>query len=453
MPEISLTPQMEIKLKNIFGNLVFIWHSKINKKKDTLKNILDSKTKIIVGTRSALFLPIENIGLIIIDEEHDDSYKSNSTPKYNARDLSIYLSSKSDIKLILGSATPSATTYYNFKKQNKVYRLKKSYFNSNKELIFEESQLQITDKLISEIKNTLERKKQIIIFIGFRANFKTLICRHCGKSIKCDNCSVTLSYHNKKNALICHYCGYSRPNTAFCPHCNSENLSTFKIGTQEVYKKLKQYFNDASIDIFDRDEIKSDNKLRKVLRDFNDKKIDILIGTQMITKGHDYHNVELVVVLGIDYLLYSSDYRAFEKSVSLLYQISGRSGRKENGRVFIQTLNKIFLNQFNSYDDFLEFELNHRIDLYPPFMRLALVSTKNKLDSIAKNMIEKCRYIVESTNKVEIVGLNRAPIEKINGVWRYFLLLRSKSVKELLNVLHLLKNESCDIDVDPLLLI
>lgn len=450
MPEIALTPQMETRLKTIFGNLVFIWHSKINKKKNMFENIINSNIKIIVGARSALFLPIDDIGLIIIDEEHDDSYKSNSSPRYNARDLSIYLSTKSNAKLILGSATPNITTYFNFKKTNSIFRIKGSYFSSKKTIIFEESQTQITPKLVSQIKDTLRNKKQVIVFIGIRANFKTVICKNCGESIKCKQCSVTLSYHKKKNALLCHYCGYSEARITLCPYCNSDNLSAFKIGTQEVFEQLSYHINDANIAIFDRDEISSDKKLRKVLDDFNNQKIDILIGTQMISKGHDYHNVELVVVLGIDYLLRNIDYRAFEKSVSLLYQVSGRSGRKENGKVFIQTLNKSFFEQFKNYDEFLEFELKHREGSYPPFKRLALVITQNKLDSIAKERIYKCKHIVESNNKIEVVGVARAPIEKINGMWRYFMLLKSDYAKDLIGALHLIKNEQCIIDIDPI---
>lgn len=249
---------------------------------------------------------------------------------------------------------------------------------------------------------------------------------------------------------MCHYCGYSMASISICPYCNSNDLSSLKIGTQEVLKQLNNSNLDANIAVFDRDEINSDAKLRKILNDFNEKKIDILIGTQMITKGHNYHNVELAIILGIDYLLRGVDYKSFENSVSLFYQVSGRCGRRENGKVIVQTLNKSFFKQFKNYDEFLEFELGCRNNSYPPFKRLALVITQNRLDSKAKSIIDRCKDIVESSSKVEVVGVTRAPIEKINGMWRYFMLLRSDSPKDLINALHLIKDENCVIDMDPL---
>lgn len=454
MPEISLTPQMENRLRNIFGDLVCIWHSKISKAKKAkyLQHINDFK--IIAGARSALFLPIENIGLIIVDEEHDDAYKSNSNPKYNARDLSIYLSMKNNIKLVLGSATPSVVSYYNFNKNNEIFRLKGRHFDSKKSVIFEDSITQITPNLINKIKTTLDKKKQIIIFVPIRANFKTLLCKNCGKSIKCKNCSISMSFHSKQNALVCHYCGYMSAIVKNCPYCNSADFSALNIGTQEIAKELNEIFLDAKIAVFDRDEIKTDKKLKTTLNEFNNQKIDILVGTQMLSKGHDYHNVYLSVILGIDNLLNSNDFRAIEKSISLFYQIAGRCARKDDGEVFVQTLNKHFFQNFiNDYEDFLKFELQNRIDFYPPYRKLALISSGHKNDKIALEIIESCKKIVESHKNIEIVGLNRAPIERINGIWRYFMLLRSKSPKELLECVHFLKDKQVSIDIDPLQLL
>lgn len=454
MPEISLTPQMENRLRNIFGDLVCIWHSKISKAKKAkyLQHINDFK--IIAGARSALFLPIKNIGLIIVDEEHDDAYKSNSNPKYNARDLSIYLSMKNNIKLVLGSATPSVVSYYNFNKNNEIFRLKGRHFDSKKSVIFEDSITQITPNLINKIKTTLDKKKQIIIFVPIRANFKTLLCKNCGKSVKCKNCSISMSFHSKQNALVCHYCGYMSAIVKNCPYCNSADFSALNIGTQEIAKELNEIFIDAKIAVFDRDEIKTDKKLKTTLNEFNNQKIDILVGTQMLSKGHDYHNVYLSVILGIDNLLNSNDFRAIEKSISLFYQIAGRCARKDDGEVFVQTLNKHFFQNFiNDYEDFLKFELQNRIDFYPPYRKLALISSGHKNDKIALEIIESCKKIVESHKNIEIVGLNRAPIERINGIWRYFMLLRSKSPKELLECVHFLKDKQVSIDIDPLQLL
>lgn len=454
MPEISLTPQMEKRLKNIFGDLVCIWHSKISKV--TKKKYLDNFNhyKIIAGARSALFLPVQNLGLVIVDEEHDDAYKSNTSPKYNARDLSIYLSIKHDIKLVLGSATPSLVSYYHFKNSNEIFRLKGGYFNSKKEIIFESSKTSLTPTLIQKIEDTISNKKQVIIFIPIRANFKTILCGNCGSSIKCKNCSISMSLHLNKNALVCHYCGYMERIKYICDNCGSNDFRAINIGTQEITKELREYFPNNTIEIFDRDEIKTDSKLKKVLNDFNDNKIDILVGTQMLSKGHDYHNVYLSVILGIDNLLNSSDFRALEKSMALIYQISGRCARKEDGEVFIQTLNKnIFMPFLNDYEDFLSFELSHRKDFYPPYVKLALISSSNKSDNIAKQIIESCKKIVESCKNIEIVGLNKAPIERINNIWRYFMLLRCSNIKDLLECVYLLRDKQVSIDIDPLQLL
>lgn len=451
MPEISLTPQMESRLKSVFGDLVCIWHSKISKakKKEILANI--HNFKIFIGARSALFLPIENIGLIIVDEEHDEAYKSNSSPRYNASHCCIYLANKQNIKLILGSATPSLNSYYNFKQNDEVFRLKGRYFDSKKTIIFDKSMESLSPSLVEKIRTTLQKNKQIIIFVPIRANFKTLFCINCGNSVKCKNCSINLSFHSKKNALICHYCGFSMPLLKSCPNCHNNEFGTLKIGTQEIAKKLSEIFSDKKIAIFDRDEVSTDNKLKKILNDFNNSKIDILVGTQMISKGHDYHNVALVAILGIDNLLNSGDFRSYERAISLFYQIAGRCGRKEDGEVFVQSLNKVFFKKFlNDYEDFLNFELEYRAGIYPPFVKFALIISQNKNDNKAKEILQNCKKIVESFKNIEIVGLNQAPIERINGLWRYFLLIRSKNKKNLLECLHLLKNRQVIIDIDPL---
>lgn len=454
MPEISLTPQMEARLKNIFGDLVCIWHSKITKanKVKLLNNF--TNFRIIVGARSALFLPVSNLGLIIVDEEHDDAYKSNINPRYNARDLSIYLATKSNIKIILGSATPSVGSYFNFSKNNEIFRLRGQHFNTEKSIFFERSTTKITTNLKEKINYTLQIKKQIIVFIPIKANFKALVCLNCGESIKCKNCSISLSFHTKKNALICHYCGYAMPIEEKCPNCKNGNLNALKVGTQEIAKELKEIFINANIEIFDRDEVTTDKKLKNILENFDKEKIDILVGTQMISKGHDYPNVYLSVILGIDNLLKSNDYRGMEKALSLFFQISGRCGRVDNGEVYVQTLNESFFKNFiNDYEDFIKFELKNRMDYYPPFVKLALISSTNKKDEVAKNNIESCKKIVESCKNIEIVGVNRAPIERIKNNWRYFMLIRSYSPKDLLNCVHLLKNMPCSIDIDPLQLL
>ena len=454
MPEIALTPQMEKRLKRVFGDLVCIWHSKVSKaKKERILAHLDS-IKIISGARSALFLPLTNLGLIIVDEEHDESYKNSTNPRYNARDLAIFLSQKQGIRLILGSATPSVTSYYHFSRQNCVFRLKGGYFEGKKHIIFDADLENIPQNLLDKIATALESKKQIIVFIPMRGNFKVLQCFECGSGVKCKHCSINMSLHSRKNALICHYCGYAEPffyGKTKCKICDSSDFKALKIGTQEIYKNLSAHFKSAKIAIFDRDEVRTDSHLRRVLSDFNDGKIDILIGTQMISKGHDYHNVELVAILGIDSLLNSSDFRANERATSLLFQIAGRTGRKNDGEVFINTQNSAFFRRFlNDYEDFLRFELENRANLYPPFTRIALICAQNKDETKAKEILQNAKKIVESTRRIiEIVGLNKAPIERIGGLWRYFMLIRAKSAKELINALVPIRDMPLTIDIDP----
>ena len=454
MPEIALTPQMERRLKSVFGDLVCIWHSKVSKvKKERILTNLHS-IKIIAGARSALFLPLENLGLIIIDEEHDEAYKSTTNPRYNSRDLAIFLAQKQGIRIILGSATPSLNSYYNFAKENRIFRLKGGYFEGKKSIVFDSDLENIPQSLLEKIATALKNQKQIIVFVPMRGNFKVLQCESCGSGVKCKHCSINMSLHAKKNALICHYCGYAEPffdGRTKCKFCDSTAFKALKIGTQEVYKNLSAHFTNAKIAIFDRDEVKSDSRLRGILGDFNDGKIDILIGTQMISKGHDYHNVELVAILGIDNLLNSSDFRAYERAVALLFQIAGRCGRKNDGEVFINTQNRAFFMRFLSdYEDFLRFELENRANLYPPFVRLALICAQNKSEVKAKEILQNAKKIVESTRRnIEIIGLNKAPIERIGGLWRYFMLIRAKSAKELLTALVPIKDMGLIIDIDP----
>lgn len=450
MPEISLTPQMERRLKEVFGDIVCIWHSKISNRKAILKDLQNFKFRIIVGARSALFLPVSNIGLIIVDEEHDDSYKSNSTPRYNAKDLSIYLSKKLNIKLILGTATPSPNTYFHFSKSNSIFRLKGTFHSAKKNIIFENSSPAITPFLLEKIKQTIESKKQIIIFIPLRANFKTIFCVSCGHVFKCKNCSITLSFHSKKNAMICHFCGYSQNALNFCPTCKGE-LSGAKMGTQQISKELQNRFKNLKIEIFDRDEINTNAKLHKVLNDFNSQKIDILIGTQMISKGHDYHNVNLVVIFGIDYILYGSDFRAYERAVSLFHQVAGRCARRDDGEVLVQTLNANFFNSFlNDYEDFLKFEIENRFPSYPPFKKIALIHSQNKNMELAKKNLQDCKNIIEQNKNIEIVGIGKSPIEKIKNNWSYSMMLRSSNAKYIVESVHMLKNKKCIINIDPL---
>ena len=344
IPEISLTPQMQIRLEEHFGDAVVMWHSKVTKpqKKKLLERIHDGSVKIIAGARSALFLPIQDLGLIVVDEEHDDSYKANSRPRYHARDMAIYMGKLHKVPVVLGSATPSLSSYVKFPH----FRLKGGHFSAKRTFDFESSKEEITEAVESAIVQTYKRDEQAMLFIPTRANFKYLICESCGHTHSCPYCSVGMSVHRKSNAIKCHYCGFSERIPSKCGECGHTMLTSNRLGTAEAVHFFNENHPDISVGQFDRDAVNTQAKLKKLLKAFNTKEIDLLIGTQMLSKGHDYHDVTLAVVLGLDNQLNMSDYRAREKALSLLIQIAGRSGRKKSAKVLVQSYNRAFFEPY-----------------------------------------------------------------------------------------------------------
>ncbi|MGP1450635.1 MAG: primosomal protein N' [Wolinella sp.] len=450
MPEISLTPQMEKRLRGCFGDLVALWHSKLSKKdrQSTLQRIKNGSAKLIAGARSALFLPLPRLGLIVIDEEHDDAYKSQSRPRYNARDVALLASQKCDVRVVLGSATPLATTYYNFAQKGALFRLKGRHFHSVKRLEFVSGLDSLTPFVLDSLQKTLKTGKQAIVFLPTRANFKHLLCEICGAVVQCPNCSVSLSLHKNDRAMKCHHCGFTRRIPEACDMCGAE-LKAQRAGTAEVASELEEHFQGARIARFDRDLITTESRLKKSLEQFNAGKIDILVGTQMLSKGHDYHNVELVVVLGIDYLLKSDDYRANERALALLLQLSGRSGRRESGRVIIETFHEGFFSQFiDDYEAFIKYELNGRNRLYPPFQKLGLLWFEHKSQERAKSSYLASLELL-STTGIEIIGHGAAPIERLANRWRFLIFARDKSPKKLIQALIYARGELGEIDIDP----
>ena len=451
MPEISLTPQMQKRLESFFGEAVAVWHSKITpkKKEQILKDIKSGKARLIAGARSALFLPLERLKLIIIDEEHDDSYKNTgSKPHYNARDLALFLTSKFDLQVVLGSATPSLTSFY----KQEHFRLKGTYFDSQKNYIFDESETGISEILKDEISKTLANKKQAVICLPTRANFKYLVCKNCGETLKCPFCSIGMSYYKRQNVLKCQYCEHKMAVPKTCHQCGSEMIEAKKIGTSELLERLQAEFANARIAKFDRDEITTQNKLVKALKEFNDGKIDILLGTQMLSKGHDYHNVELAVIMGFDELLNFPDYKARERTLALAMQVAGRAGRNGVGRVIIQSKQKEFFESYISdYDAFLKDEIDYRKELYPPFTRLLRIIISHKDENIVKNTMNEFVQRIEPlrSDELEIIGYGKCQIEYLGSKFRYEILLRSNSHIPLLKAANLCKSELSDIDIDP----
>ncbi len=451
MPEISLTPQMQKRLEKVFDKSVAIWHSKITKKKkeEILKGLQEGSIKLIAGARSALFLPYSNLGVIVVDEEHDDSYKSDSKPRLHTKDLSIYMAKKYDFQLVLGSATVSTSSFHKIP----FFRLDETYHKTKKVYTFEDSDSNLTPTIINKISKTLNEKHQVIVFLPTRANFKYQICTSCGKSVECPYCSVSMSLHKNDLALKCHYCGYAQQIPSSCPSCHSGIIHNLRVGTAQIEEELKVLFPEKIIKRFDRDEIKTNKQLKTVLNEFNKGEIDILVGTQMLSKGHDYHNVKLAVVLGIDSVLNMNSYKSREKALSLLIQISGRSGRSGEGEVIIQTKNEDFFNHYlneSNYQEFLESELEFRQELYPPFLKMAKITFSHANGLKIKDEMESYLKVLKENKNIEIVGFGQSPIFKMANKYRYEILLRSSNIKALLNALHSIQSPNAAIDMDTI---
>ncbi len=453
MPEISLTPQMTKRLKSYFGEKFGVWHSKITPKKrgEILQKFQSREINLIAGARSALFLPFSELGLIIVDEEHDDSYKSAQNPHYNARDLALFLASKFDVKVLLGSATPSVVS---FKKQPH-FRLKGTFFKSEKKFIYDESETGLSDVIIGELAASFASGKQAVIFLPTRANFRYLLCRECGSTIKCPFCSVGMSFYKKRNLLKCQYCGFTTSATCSCDKCGSEMIKAKKIGTDELTDALRLAFPAARIEKFDRDEITTQNKLEKTLKAFNAGEIDALVGTQMLSKGHDYHNVDLAVIMGVDELLNFPDFRARERTLALAMQVAGRAGRSGEGRVVVQSRQREFFEDFIAdYDAFLTEEIAAREPMYPPFARLLRVIVCDKIEQAAKQRLELCVAELENLRSaetsLEIVGHGKCAIEILGGKYRFEILLRCISHAPLIKAARICATHGFDVDMDPI---
>jgi primosomal protein N' (replication factor Y) len=396
-----------------------------------------------------LFLPFVSLGLIVVDEEHDLSYKAtNKKPRINAKDIALFTGAKFGMNVILGSATPSLNSY---KKLPYIIN-NETYFDTSKTISFDDSNLQINEIILEKINNTLKKDEQVIVFLPTRANFKYQICSDCGESLQCPFCSVSLSLHKNFKFLKCHYCNFTQAINETCPECKTGVIKNFRLGTVEAQQILQEYFKDKIVDIFDTDSIKTNKNLKKILKNFNDKKIDILVGTQMLSKGHDYHNVTLAIILGIDSVLSMTSYQAREKALSLALQIAGRSGRKGVGEVFIQTKNISFFQKYmqkENYEAFLQDELKLRKELYPPFVKLAKITFSHKNATLAKKQLDiYVGKFLKFANIVQVVGFGESAVFKISNFYRYELLLRSKDTKALLGVLHLVDCSFASIDMD-----
>lgn len=472
VPEISLTPQLIHRFKTNFGDIIGVIHSRLSEgqKFDVFTKIISGDTKIVIGARSALFAPLKNIGIIIVDEEHDSSYKqAEKNPRYNARDSAIIRAKLNNAVVVMGSATPSLESYYNARTgkykllqlphralktklpEVEIVDMKEELKSTSKFIKHESPEKRfLSSKLIHFINRTLIEKKTIILLQNRRGYSAYLECQDCGNVEMCINCDITLIYHKTKEHLRCHYCGYNIPLPEKCTKCGSSKIILKGTGTEKVEEEIMRLFPQARIKRMDADTVRKKDSYRKILKSFHDGEFDILVGTQMISKGLDFPNVHLVGVISADIGLLTPDFRAYEKTFQLLMQVSGRSGRSTDfGKVIIQTMhpeNYIFpLVVKHNYEEFYEKEIGFRKNFkYPPFSRLCLIEVESpkadRANSISANLYLK----LKNQNKeefIEILKPSPALIYKIKNKYRHHIIIKSlKSGTESFTLRSLLKN-------------
>lgn len=480
VPEISLTPQMVNRFIARFGKeKIAVLHSKLSlgERYDTWNRIVNKKVNIVIGARSAIFAPLQDLGLIIIDEEHDSSYQSEMTPKYNAKEIARYLAKENSCPLILGSATPSMKIYKSSingdielleltKRANKsnlpkvdIIDLREELANGNRSML--------SEKLQQEIKENIERKEQTILFLNRRGYSTFIMCRDCGYTVKCKNCNINMTYHLKQNRLKCHYCGYEEKPVNTCPECNSTNIRYFGTGTQKIEEEVKKIFPEATTIRMDIDTVNKKNSHEEILKRFKEENIDILIGTQMIVKGHHFPKVTLVGAIAADSLLNIEDFRANERTFQILTQVAGRAGRENlKGRVLIQTYNPdnlaIEFARKQNYKDFYESEIRIRKQLkYPPFCDIIVIgfSGENNQQVIksAKKVHNYLKNIIIS-KKIGVLLYSPvpSPIDKIKNKYRWRIIIKciyNKQINELLHEMikdnEIKKDIRLNIEINP----
>lgn len=449
VPEISLTPQMMNRFIRRFGERVSVYHSGLSQgeRYDEWKKMRDNKADVVIGARSAIFAPFDNIGIIIMDEEHESTYKSEMTPRYDTKEIALFRASQHNSCLIYASATPDVRTYYKAKTKKINLLELKTRVNKNPipkvSIIDMRSELKngnktiFSNKLIEEIELNLKRKEQTILFLN-RRGFSTFVsCRSCGFVATCPNCNISMTYHKFNDSLKCHYCGYSRKNYVKCPVCHSSYIRYFGGGTQKVEEEIKKIFPSISTIRMDVDTTTKQNSHEKILHEFEEKKIDVLIGTQMVAKGLDFPNVTLVGVISADTMLNIDDYRSGERSFDLLEQVTGRAGRAEKkGRAIIQTYspehNAVIYAKEHNYIDFYNQEIASRETLwYPPFSQMISVLFSGTLeDDVSKCAKAFSKYIAgrkAEFSKVQLLGPTPATITKIKNKYRWRLLIKCEN--------------------------
>lgn len=451
VPEISLTPQTVKRFKERFGEQVAVMHSglSVGEKYDEWRKIHRKEVKVVVGARSAVFAPFENLGLVIIDEEHESSYKQEETPRYHARDVAIERAKSYGCPVILGSATPTLESFARAKKN--VYKLLTLSQRMNKnalpavDIVDMREELRtgnrsmFSELLFTKLKDRLEKGEQTVLMLNKRGHSSFVMCRSCGLVINCPNCDISLTYHRFNDIMKCHYCGFEEGMPSACPECESEHIRFFGTGTQKVEEELAKILPEARVIRMDVDTTSKKGSHERLLNAFGEGKADILLGTQMIAKGLDFPNITLVGVLSADTMLHLPDFRSSEKTFQLLTQVSGRAGRHQlPGEVVIQTYTpehySIELSAFQDYDAFYEREMHlRRQSHYPPYYYVVLITVSHEDLMKTVSVTEKItNYLGSRLNRDSIVlGPVASPISRINNRYRYQCLIKYKREPDL----------------------
>ena len=484
VPEISLTPQTVERFQKRFGDQVAILHSGLTQKErfSEWKKIQDEKVSIAIGARSAIFAPFKNLGIIVIDEEHDTSYKQDSCPRYHARDSAMVRAQKQNAVVLLGSATPSLESIKNVERgKYKYLSLEKRVHNRllpmvkvvdmKQEMDLKKNFSIFSTSLKKALNERIKRGEQTFLFLNRRGTANYVFCKECSFTFECPHCSVTLTFHEKKNTLICHYCNFFIRKPQSCADCGGQVIKFSGFGTQKLEEETKKMFPTAKIARLDRDTVKGRETFENVHQKMSSGEIDILIGTQMITKGHDFPNVTLVGVIYADLSLHIPDFRSAERSFQLLTQVAGRAGRgKVPGLVIIQSfLPDHYVFKFvkeHDFNGFSEKELALREKLkYPPFTRMVAMEIESDYERAGEELAHKIQRVItrilKGTKGVEVIGPTRAALYQINNRFRRHLILRSHDYRQLHSVLQKLYETTeikslsnpkikLTIDVDPI---
>jgi primosomal protein N' (replication factor Y) len=478
VPEIALTPQLHERFEAGLGQRIGLWHSAVSsgQRRDQFAALLQGKLKVVVGARSAVFAPLQNLGVIIVDEEHDPSYKQDDRVRYHARDLAVVRAKRTGALLVLGSATPSLETAERAREGRYLHSKltqrasgggmpEVELVDLKEELMVEGLRAPLAQRTLDAIRETLSNGKQVIVYLNRRGFAASLVCEDCGEVAGCPNCSVSLTFHQKLRRLRCHTCGYQQDVPEVCSKCSGLQFTLMGAGTESLELELPALLPEAKILRLDRDQVTSATRLDRVLSEFREGKANLMVGTQMLVKGHDFPNVTLVVVILADALFRWPDFRASERAYQILTQVSGRAGRGAfAGRVLIQTYQPDYpvlraVKGELPFDEFMAAERETREVLrYPPFGRLARLRIEAGTREQAQQRAQDLKGLIETRipDDLEVLGPSEAFMEKAKSIFRWDLLLRSKEIRPLHRAIHLAQSTALTqewpmiVDVDPI---